>query len=287
MMPLAEIEGIRGHFRIGQIIHLGTGEVVSFDQLIEQLGLNDLIFVGEVHDNPDHHLIQVQILQALMARYGLLTVAVEFFREPQQTSVDRYIGGSSTETVLLEETEWEKRWGFDYHLYRPMMLAVKERGGKVLAINAPNDIVGKVARTGLSSLTPDERNQLAESINLDDERHRDYLRQVYKGHKHKDLKNFDHFYEAQCVWEDTMAENISAYLKKNKEIVVVFTGNGHIINRFGIPDRVVKRVPTTMTTVVLYPLTGRLTLSKKAADYIWLTGNHSSRHSPMRRKMSK
>jgi len=284
MPPLASVEGVQGHFRIGRIIHLDTGKALSFDRFIDQLGSKDLIFIGEKHDNPEHHLIQVQILQALMARYGELSVAMEFFQEPQQPVLDRYMEGTSTETVFLKDVGWRKAWSFDYYFYRPLIVMLREKGRRIHAINAPNDIVKKVARSGLGSLAPGERNQLAKDIDLDNEKHRAYLSDVYKQHTHHDLKNFDYFYQAQCVWEDTMAENIAGYLKENEQRVVVFTGNGHIVNRYGIPDRTLKRIPVTMATIVLYPLTGRETIKKETADYVWLTGDCSRRHFMKRHK---
>jgi uncharacterized iron-regulated protein len=56
---VATIPGLSGQFKVGQIVELQTGRVVSFDQLIEQIATKDLTFVGEVHENPEHHLIQV------------------------------------------------------------------------------------------------------------------------------------------------------------------------------------------------------------------------------------
>ena len=273
-VPLASIEGIPGHFGVGRIIHLETGKAISFDELIDQLGSADVVFIGEVHDNPEHHLIQVQILQALMSRYGPVTVAMEFFQEPQQSVIDRYMGGDLTEEVFLEDVDWKKTWGFDYHFYRPLVLLTKEKGGRILAINTPRDIVKKVARAGLSGLEPMERDQLAGVIDLGNEKHRTYLRGVYEKHSRKNLKDFDFFYQAQCAWEDTMAENIAAYLKGDRDKMVVFTGNGHIIDKFGIPGRTIKRVPVSVSTILLYPLTKRETISKKAADYVWLTGDY-------------
>jgi uncharacterized iron-regulated protein len=279
MPSLASIEGVSGHFFIGQIIHTDTGDAISFDQLIDQLGSRGLIFIGEVHDNPEHHLIQIQILQALMARYGHITVAMEFFQEPQQSIIDRYMDGESTESVFLKDVSWSKNWSFDYHFYRPLILMAKKEGSKVLAINAPGDIVKKVARSGLNGLDPNERVQLASRIDLSNESHRAYLLEVYKEDAHQDLRNFDYFYQAQCVWEDTMAENIAEYLKENKETIVAFTGNGHIINKFGIPDRALGRIPVDMATIVLYPLAGQLTVTKETADYIWLTDEYPRRRS--------
>jgi uncharacterized iron-regulated protein len=273
--PLASIEGVQGHFRIGRIVHLKTGKAISFDQLIDQVGSRRLIFIGEVHNNPEHHLIQVQILQALMSQYKSLTVAMEFFNETQQSVLDHYLKGSTTETEFLKDVDWDKNWAYAYHFYRPLLTMTKEKGRKILAINAPNPIVKKVARSGLSSLAPIERNQLASHINLKNESHREYLYQIYKKHSHQDLKRFDFFYQAQCVWEDTMAENIATYLSKTKEKLVVLAGNGHIINKYGIPNRTLSRIRIPMATILLQPLTGPLTIKRKMADYIWLTGDCS------------
>jgi len=276
MPPLASIDGVPGHFAQGRIIDLAQGRSITFDALIDQLAKNDLVFVGEVHDNPEHHLIEVQVLQALTARCGPLTVAMEFFTTAQQQALDRYMKGEVPEDVFLKEVDWAGGWSFPYHFYRPLLLSARENRDPVVGINLPASVVRKVARSGLDSLTPEERGHVAKEIDLGNEAHHQYLIEVFKGHSHDDLKNFDYFYQAQCVWEDTMAENIARRLTDNPGRMVVFAGNGHIIKRFGIPDRVSRRIPVKMSTILLYPLTGRMILTKNMADYVWLTGECSS-----------
>ena len=78
MRPSAQnsirIKGSSSQFTEGQIVDTKSARTISFDELIENLGSKNLIFIGEVHDNPEHHLIQVQILQALIERHGPLDV---------------------------------------------------------------------------------------------------------------------------------------------------------------------------------------------------------------------
>jgi uncharacterized iron-regulated protein len=244
---MATIPGVPGHFGIGQILDLKTGTVITFDQLIDQISSKDLIFIGEVHDNPEHHLIQVQILQVLMECCGPISVAME---------VD---------------------WGSDYHFYRPLIRMAKQHGAAVLAINAPRKVVRKVARQGLKSLDEPERNQIAKEIDLSNEAHRTYVRKAYEQHSHGNLKEFDYFYEAQCVWEDTMAQSLAGYLKENGTRLIVFAGNGHIINRFGIPDRTMERIPVSMVTIMPLPLNHEVEIEKETADYVWLTADYPRR----------
>jgi uncharacterized iron-regulated protein len=274
---IAVIPGISDQYRIGQIIDLSSGEAIPFEQLIENIASVDLIFVGEVHDNPDHHLIQVQILQAFIAEERPVTLAMEFFQKPVQPILDRYIQGEIGEEAFLKEVDWKKQWGFPYSYYRPLMLLAKQNGSKVLAINAPSDIVKKVAYDGLESLDQSEHDQIASEIGLDNEAHREYLREIYRQHGHGTLKAFEYFYEAQCVWEDTMAQNIADYLIKEDGKMIVFTGNGHIVNKFGIPDRVINRKPVSMVTIMPYDLYGTETIEKGTADYIWLTPSYPHR----------
>ena len=274
--PLAFLENVPGHFSIGKIIHTESGKAIPFDEFINQLAEKELVFIGEVHNNPEHHLIQIQILQAL-TQGRRPVVAMEFFEKSRQPLVDSYVDGISSEKAFLEGVEWSSRWRFDYHLYRPLMLFIREKRGKILAINAPGPVVKKVARSGIESLEPNEQDKIAKCIDLKISRHRDYLRKIYENHIHNDLKSFDFFYQAQCVWEDTMAESIAEYLIKNREKMIILSGNGHIINKYGIPDRTLSRVPASMATVLLQPLTGPLNLKKEVSDYIWLTNNCSQR----------
>ena len=174
----ATILGVSGHFKIGQILDLKTGKVLSFDQLIDQIASKEIIFIGEVHDNPEHHLIQAQILQALMDRFSQLTIAMEFFQKPQQPPLDRYLQGELTESEFLKEVNWKGGWGFDYLFYRPLMLAARHHGSKILAINAPREIVRKVGRGGLKGLDENERNKLPKEIDLSNKAHRAYLSEI-------------------------------------------------------------------------------------------------------------
>ncbi len=277
MPPLASVEGITRHFSQGRIIDLKTGKPLSFPDLVDQLKGIDVVFVGEVHNNPEHHLIQVQLLQSLLAlNTPPPAVAMEFFDTTRQPALDQFMNGDLDEATFLKQVDWKNNWRFPYHLYRPLLWASREKGTALLGINAPHRVVGKVAKSGLSSLTVKERGQVAKDINLSIADHQKYINDIFKqhqfrGHAKNSMGNFDHFYQAQCVWDETMAETIADYIKAKGGKLVVFTGNGHIINKFGIPDRVRRRVDVNMATIVLYPLTERTTINKRVADYVWLT----------------
>lgn len=275
--PMAVIPGATGHFFPGQILDLKEGRSVSFEQLIDHLGRKDVIFVGEIHDNPEHHLLQTQILQALLACCTPLVVAMECFEGPRQEILDRYIRGEIGETEFLKQVDWKRGWGFDYAFYRPILLLARQHGIRVLAINAPREIVRKVARDGLKALTQSERADLPPDIDLSNQAHRAFLREVYRQPQHEDIGSFDFFYEAQCVWEDTMAHHVASQLREGNHKMVVFAGNGHLVRGFGIPERTIRRFPASTAIVLPYPLAGKVSLDREASDYVWLTADYSAK----------
>jgi uncharacterized iron-regulated protein len=271
-MDSAQVQGIKRPFHTGQIIALPEGRVLTFEELIKELCSKRLVFVGEMHNNCEHHLLQVQILQALLSHEPGMDTAMEFFQVDQQQALDRYFHGKTDESQFLEEAQWSKKWGFPYRFYRPLIQAARDRNRRLIGINAPREIIKHVARAGLEGLKPGERSQLAENMDLTDPGHLAFVQEIYKMHAHGGLKNFDYFYQAQCAWEETMAENISKHLESQGRKLIVFAGNGHILNRYGIPKRVSRRLPVSMAIVAPYAIGSQKELKKDAADYIWFTG---------------
>lgn len=61
-------------------------------------------------------------------------------------------------------------------------------------------------------------------------------------HQSKSFKDFDEFYHAQLLWDESMAENMASFLQKNPEhSMAVLAGNGHIMHGHGIPNRAKRR----------------------------------------------
>ena len=270
---VARIPGATEVFHRNQIVDLVSEKAVPFDEMMNQASTGDVLFVGEIHDNPEHHLLQVQILQALLTRHPSAAMAMEFFQQDQQDILDRYTLANMSEEEFLEEIDWKKTWGFPYHFYRPLLLAAKQHGTRILALNAPRRVVKKVAREGLGALSEEERAQIPHDMDLNNASHRAYVREVYERHEQGDLRSFEFFYQAQVVWEETMARNIAEFMRTHDQNVIVFSGNGHIVRKFGIPDRVQRRLPVSVMTIMPFSLRETVNLERDMADFLWLTGH--------------
>lgn len=260
--------------RPGQIIHLKSGRLLSFSQLLLELSKARFIFVGEVHDEPEHHLIQTQILLALLGVVAHVHVGVEYLDVTSQKAADDFVAERTSEDVFLREGNWEKNWGYSFYLYRPIFQAARGKAEGLVALNVPGGIVSKVGRSGIESLNEEERRMIASDIDLKNDRHRRYLKMVFDGHPSFHPGRFDFFYEAQCVWEDTMAERAAEYLKEKPGLMIIFCGNGHIAHRFGIPDRLRSRAESEILTVFPFRMSRGANIPPDLCDYVWLTGGN-------------
>ena len=209
-----------------------------FPDLVKQR----VVFIGEQHTNFSNHLNQLKIIKAMVEAGKKVAVGMEMFQEPYQNYLDRYIAGEISEKEMLKKTEYFKRWKYNYHLYRPIILYAKKKKLPIVALNIEKEITKKVVREGIDSLDAKERSRVPESIDFSNTRYRDELRNIFSSHSSKNFKNFDEFYYAQLLWDETMAKNVSRFLKEHPDYsMAVLAGNGHVMFGFGIPDRIKRR----------------------------------------------
>ena len=263
-----------------EIIKLPAGEKIIFQQLLDGLRAERVIFLGESHDQVEHHLIQVKIIKDLVAKGKEVAIGMEMFEKSQQPILDKWSNGLLTEEEFLKEVQWEKTWSMDYQLYRPILDEAKNHRLKVIALNVQRDLVRKVAQNGIEKLSSEDKAKLPE-IDLTDKEHLAYIKAIYKDHQGGSAEKFKHFYQAQCLWDDGMAETLSQFLKSPEgtvKTVVVIVGSGHIVFDFGIPKRFYRRIPLPYQTIVLKTWKENLDedlsfsgTSEPIADFLWIT----------------
>jgi uncharacterized iron-regulated protein len=223
------------------------------------------VCIGEEHPNPHHHWVQLHVVRELAKRLGKakLGVGLEMIQKPFQGPLDDYSAKKIDSEALRSRVGWQERWGYDYAFYGPTFDATIAAGGSLIALNAPKELVKKIVRQGLESLTPDEKAQVPE-LKLDDATHRawfDALMNEMGGssahstkkdpdpdkkpeekkeppvdnpHKGKGdgempaMPSAERIYTAQVLWDETMADGGVKWLKANANgHLVILAGNGH------------------------------------------------------------
>jgi uncharacterized iron-regulated protein len=174
-----------------------------------------VVFVGETHDRYGDHLNQLEIVRRLHQLDANPVIGVEYFQQPFQPKVDDYIAGRTTEQEFLRDTGYYKNWGYDYRLYAPIFRFAREQRIPVRALNVPGDLPSAVAKVGIAGLSEQQRAYLPKEMGPADADYSHRLREAFKEHGPVKPNAFDHFVEAQLVWDEGMAQSAAAYLNAN------------------------------------------------------------------------
>ena len=238
------------------------------DKLAAQLATKRVVFAGEIHDRYDHHLNQLEIIKLLHAVEPNLAIGVEYFEQPFQAQVDDYIAGRTSEQEFLRSTEYFKNWRFDYRLYAPIFRYARAEHIPVRALNVPDELPAAVARSGISGLTEKQKAYLPTEREPADAAYRARLREAFAAHGPSKPGDFDHFVEAQLVWDEGMAESAATYLNAHPESrMVILTGSGHVAFGSGIPKRLERRTHASYAIL----LSSGEAIEPHMADYLLLS----------------
>jgi uncharacterized iron-regulated protein len=241
------------------IVDARTGRQVETRVFWDQLAGSRVICVGEEHNNPHHHWVQLEVVTQLTARNKQsLALGMEMFQRPFQGVLDDYAARRIDEATLRSRSGYEERWSYDFGFYRPTMERARAAGATLLALNAAKELTKAVVRRGVEGLTPEEKQQLPE-LNLDDAGHRAWFMSVMEdmgahgGAAHPPpskeprpaaapseagsasaandkppMPSMDRIYTAQVVWDETMADGAARWAKAQPSgLLVLLAGNGH------------------------------------------------------------
>uniref|UniRef100_B8HKB1 Haem-binding uptake Tiki superfamily ChaN domain-containing protein n=1 Tax=Cyanothece sp. (strain PCC 7425 / ATCC 29141) TaxID=395961 RepID=B8HKB1_CYAP4 len=261
-----------------EISSLGQPGTFDHQTIVTRLAQANIIYLGETHDRPQDHQAQLDIIRSLYEINPRLVIGLEMFQRPYQSVLDRYLKGDLSEVELLEQSQYNQRWGFPWQFYAPILRLAKEYRLPLLALNTPSEVTRKVARQGLASLTPTEQEWIPPLSDIDTSNsvYRNKIKQVYEDFHHgkDDPQAFERFWQAQVLWDETMAATIADYVRRHPDrLVVVLAGQGHVAFGYGIPSRVARRLagqlprPLRQTTVLLNP--DPELRQANSADYFW------------------
>ncbi len=240
---------------------------LTFDKLIESLNDKKVIYVGEAHDNFAHHINQLKVIRALYNKGKKVSIGMEMFQKPYQSALDDYINSKIDEREFLKRSEYFKRWGFDYNLYKPILDFARENNIPVVALNIPKEIIKKITKGGFLSLDKNDTKHLPKKIDFSNKEYKTYLKNFFNSSMHKEKtkdKNVDFIYQSQIVWDESMAEGVSEFLSKNPDyVMVVIAGNGHLQSGFGIPQRVYRDTSLEYSIILQ-----DIPIKPKVADFV-------------------
>jgi uncharacterized iron-regulated protein len=230
-----------------------------------------IVYVGERHDRYGDHLAQLEVIQGLHDRHRELAIGMEMFQSRYQKPLDDYIAGTIDEETFLREAHYFTSWGFNYFLYRDILLYARSEKLPVIGLNIPKELSSKVARHGLAHLSEEERALLPKEMDGLDAGYRERLLEAFQMHQVEipgdDLpRHLGSFIEAQVLRDESMAAAMADYLGHHPESrMVILAGSGHLEFGSGIPRRAYRLTGKAYATILPYP---GGPLEEGFADYI-------------------
>lgn len=131
-------------------IYDATGKEVSFSKMIKTLSKNDLIFIGELHDNPISHWMELEISKSLHhIKEGKIKLGSEVFESDNQLILSEYLEGKIKESNFLQEMRLWPNYKTDY---KPLVEFAKNNRLEFIATNVPRRYASMVYHQGVAAL---------------------------------------------------------------------------------------------------------------------------------------
>jgi len=243
---------------------------ISLEQTAGELPSPGIVYVGESHDNEEHHAAQLAVIRSLNQRKRPLAVGLEMFQHIEQSILDAWVARQLSEDEMRRAfaRNWSGEW---WYLYREIFIYCRDQNIPMVGLNVPRSITRKVSRGGFASLTTEEVGKLPFIECRVDPEYEGFLRRVMGGHGSD--SGFRRFCEAQLVWDTAFAIYTLEYLADHPErTVVVLCGIVHAWKK-AAPEQALRNKADVAQTVIQPSVAGRWTpdsVSKEDADYLIL-----------------
>ena len=253
------------HYRIFD----GNGKPVTIHQLLQKMNEVEVIFLGELHDDPvAHHVQKMLFEQHHQQGKRKIALSLEMFERDVQHIVDEYLADLITEKHFLDSS---RPWSNYKRDYRPLVEFAKKNRLPVIAANAPRRYVSLVGRLGAKSLTkivdPEARGLPPLPYGNASQKYAQRFKEVMKNHskpkkttkpksEKKKAPKFDinKALQAQSLWDATMAYSITQHLIRFPNTKIVhLNGRFHTKSRLGICEHLQRYRPgTTFLVLSMY-----------------------------------
>ena len=131
-------------------IYNAKGKEISYAKMVRQLEGADIIFFGELHDNPIAHWLQKELTMDLHSVGEKdIVLGAEMFEADNQLLLDEYLGGMITEAKFEDEA---RLWQNHKTDYKPLLQYAFEQKIPFVATNVPRRYANLVYRKGFEGL---------------------------------------------------------------------------------------------------------------------------------------
>lgn len=248
-----------------RIINLANGQTVSTAELAADLAQQDVLLLGEVHDNALHHQRRGELLKQLKQNTPMLHVVAEHLQSGQAVQ---------WEGPLLADLERAgfsaKSWQWPAH--EGLFAAIRDAGISLTGGNLAPEQARSIARQGASAL-PAPLASILQQAPLSPSAVATLNQDLLDGHCGQlPPQHLPAMLLAQRARDAAMFTALQA----GSGMAVLVAGNNHVRRDYGIPVIYQSLLPGQHLRVVGFveespELTTQLDSLRRQYDYVWIT----------------
>ena len=262
----ARADSAPGSYAPHRVFDTRRNRFTDFEAMLADVKSADVVFLGEQHDDPITHRLELATIEGLARRRANIVLALEMFERDAQRPLSDYLNGLLPEADFLKASRPWPRYATDY---RPMVEWAKARGWPVIAGNVPRRLASVVSRNGLAgldTLSPGDRQLIATDLNCPRDAYFDRFAKTMgdmSGHaapgapvptEEQKAASLMRIYQSQCVKDETMGEAVASALEQAPPgaLVVHVNGSFHSDFRMGAAARTQSRLKGKRVAVVTF-----------------------------------
>ncbi len=132
------------------------GDETDYEEMAEAAAEAQVVFFGELHNNPICHWLQIELTNYLFQEVGdNLVLGAEMFEADNQLIIDEYLSDKIPQNNFEQEVRLWNNYKTDY---KPLVEFAKKHEIKFVATNIPRRYAAFVARNGLKKLSNFDNN---------------------------------------------------------------------------------------------------------------------------------
>ncbi|MCY1422752.1 heme-binding uptake, Tiki superfamily, ChaN [compost metagenome] len=249
----------RDHAELGVIRELASGRTLTPQELVQRLAAAPRVLVGEQHDNPDHHALQLWLLRELAGQRPQGSLLMEMLNPDQQDKVDAAQAATRAgqpPSDAFQALAWQANW--DWGVYGALVSYALRQPYPLLSANLNRSQIMQIYKQrpvleGAASTRPEVQATLLEDIR---ESHCGLLPE----------SQMPAMLAVQQQRDRRMAESLLAAPTP----AVLLAGAFHVRKDLGVPLHLSDLGAGEGNQVLILAEVGK-TVTAESADYVWYT----------------
>jgi uncharacterized iron-regulated protein len=202
---------------------------------------SDLLLIGETHDNPDHHRLQLELIEAIVRAGRRPAVAMEQFDRDHQAALDRARSERPGDARYIADAGQFDQRGWQWLFYEPIVALALRHGLPLVAANLSRSDAFAVVERGYDTLGEGVPGRLGLAQQFGAAEAAAIEAAVRDGHCGKlPERVVPRMAAAQRARDAVMAD---ALLARAAAGAVLIAGNGHVRRDLGVPLHLARRAP--------------------------------------------